>query len=344
MKLSIKKKFLIFLILSLPFSLWVGNRGATNDTQTYFNIFKNINMFDLFNPKNFYYETGVEIGYGWYSYLISIFSSSSLVLFLIFSLLSFFLIYQIAEKMKVSYFPVFLLYVSSAYFVMQQFMQMRQGLAIPLALFALTILIKSNKISLVFILLVCLAISFHQTAIAVILLGYFFYFIIKKIRLSLLYYRFLLIFIIIIFLFLSKFILGDVLISISGRLTAYSNTSYAEDIGLLRLPNIKAILVFFMIYVLMTENIIKNNTFKVFMCLFAIAIVFRIGFSDFTILSGRFSTAFSHVEIFLLPYIFERFGKFIGSALLFIYVLIQAITVYMFQAPYVFESYYLPLY
>ena len=36
-------------------------------------IFKNINNYDLTSFSDFYSETGVEIGWGWYSYIISFF-------------------------------------------------------------------------------------------------------------------------------------------------------------------------------------------------------------------------------------------------------------------------------
>ncbi|MCY3355237.1 EpsG family protein, partial [Acinetobacter baumannii] len=64
MSLKIRKELLIFLILSSFLSLLVGFRENTNDTITYYMIFKNIGSYDLTNFSLIYNETGVEIGWG----------------------------------------------------------------------------------------------------------------------------------------------------------------------------------------------------------------------------------------------------------------------------------------
>ena len=86
----------------------------------------------------------------------------------------------------------------------------------------------------------------------------------------------------------------------------------------------------------------KNNLFRVFFLLFVVGVAFRIGFSDFAILSGRFATAFSFSEIFILPFVFYRF-KYFSTILLMLFVILQTIATYIFQAPYVIDDYFKPL-
>ena len=86
----------------------------------------------------------------------------------------------------------------------------------------------------------------------------------------------------------------------------------------------------------------RNGLFTVFFLLFVVGVAFRIGFSDFAILSGRFATAFSFSEIFILPFVFYRF-KYINNILLVLFVIVQAVATYVFQAPYVMDDYFKPL-
>ncbi len=172
-------------------------------------------------------------------------------------------------------------------------------MAIPIALFAIVSLVYSRKIiNLSFIILSFIAFSLHQTALLVILVGYFSYLFLRRNYISLSTFRLFLIFILIIGGVISKFFLVDVLMNISDRVMAYSNSSYGESIDLFRLPNVKAILILLFLIFFMNRKMNQNLVFQVFMCLLSIGVAFRIGFSDFAILSGRLSTAFSHVEIF----------------------------------------------
>lgn len=343
MKYRVSKEHVLFLSLSIVFSLIVGFRGATNDTQTYFNIFKNIDNYDLLDPMLFYYETGMEIGYGWYSYIMSFFTDSSIALFGLFSFLCFFCIYKICKMMRVSYISVFLLYISSSYFFLQHFMQMRQGLAIPLAIFSITLFIYKKRLWSLFVLLI--AFSLHQTAIAIWILGMSFHFAFDNKKLELRKFRWIVLFIVLFFILLSKFILIDVLNSFSGRVAVYAGTEqYGESVDLLRMPNIKAFIVFLLLLFFTTNKMIKNKMYLVLFLLFSVSVSFRIGFSDMAILSGRFSTAFSHSEIFLLPFIFNRIYGVARYFIFALYIIVQSVSVYVFQAPYIFDSYSMPLY
>jgi len=185
--------------------------------------------------------------------------------------------------------------------------------------------------------------TFHQIALPVILIGVLLSIILKKIDLSINEFKWISVFLFIIFIIIAKFLLVNLLINISSRVEVYSNSSeYAENVGIFRLPNIKAFFTFLFILFLMNEKMYRNKLFTIFFLLFIVGVAFRIGFSDFAILSGRFATAFSFSEIFILPFAFYRF-KYFNHIFLILFVIAQAIATYMFQAPFVMEDYFKPL-
>ena len=342
-QILIKKNTIVFLLVSLLVALIVGNRGDTRDTIIYYYVFRYIDILDLLNPAKFYIFTGMEIGFGWYCYLISFITNSHIVLFTVFSFITFYVIYLVSRKIEVSPTFVLLLYLSSGYFLLLQFMQIRQGFATPLALYALTIFMgKEDKFYIRFLLITLLAFSFHQVALPIVCIGILLS-LLLRIRMSLINFKWLSIVILIVFILIAKFALTDFLVSVSSRVETYSNSAeYSGDIGIFRLPNIKAFFTFLFILFFMNKNLYENKLFAIFFLLFTIGVAFRIGFSEFSILSGRFATAFSFSEIFILPFIFNRF-KYFNNILLALFIISQTITTYIFQAPFVLEDYFKPL-
>ncbi|WP_296283152.1 EpsG family protein, partial [uncultured Acinetobacter sp.] len=135
----------LFFLIAVPLILLVGFRGWTPDTQTYFNIFKQIDSYDLFSYSGFYADSQVELGWGLYSKVISYFTQSSIVLFSIFSFFTFWLIYRLDNILNISFIHTLAFYVPSTFFLMQQFMQIRQGLAIPAVMLASFLFIDNKK-------------------------------------------------------------------------------------------------------------------------------------------------------------------------------------------------------
>ena len=342
-QILIKKNTIVFLLVSLLVALIVGNRGDTRDTIIYYYVFRYIDILDLLNPAKFYIFTGMEIGFGWYCYLISFITNSHIVLFTVFSFITFYVIYLVSRKIEVSPIFVLLLYLSSGYFLLLQFMQIRQGFATPLALYALTIFMgKEDKFYIRFLLITLLAFSFHQVALPIVCIGILLS-LLLRIRMSLINFKWLSIVILIVFILIAKFALTDFLVNVSSRVETYSNSAeYSGDIGIFRLPNIKAFFTFLFILFFMNKNLYENKLFAIFFLLFTIGVAFRIGFSEFSILSGRFATAFSFSEIFILPFVFSRF-KHLKTTLLALFVITQAIATYMFQASFVLDDYFKPL-
>ncbi|MDO5104287.1 EpsG family protein [Capnocytophaga sp.] len=343
MQIRVKKNALIYFFVALVIACIVGNRGATRDTAVYYDVFKSVQKLDLLNPVKFYIVTGMEIGFGWYSLVISLFTGSRFLLFAIFSFLTLYVVYKTSEKVSAQFMLVALLYLSSGYFLLQQFMQIRQGLATPLALYAIAVFIeKNNRFSLQFVLLSLLAVSFHQVALPVIAVGVTAAFLLAKKELSVSKFRILCLVALVLFVFISKALLINLLISFSSRVETYSRSvEYASEVGLFRLPNIKAFLTFLLIFSVLNQRIYQNRLFVVFFVLFTLGLAFRIGFADFAILSGRFATAFSFSEIYMLPFIFCRFKY--GKIFLLLFAVMQAVATYVYQAPFVFEDYFKPI-
>ncbi|MFJ1298287.1 EpsG family protein, partial [Acinetobacter baumannii] len=75
------------------------------------------------------------MGWGLYSKIISLFSDSPVVLFTIFSFFTFFTFYRISRLVEIKFLYVMLYYLPTGFFMMQQFMQIRQGFAIPLVIY-----------------------------------------------------------------------------------------------------------------------------------------------------------------------------------------------------------------
>ncbi|MCO8061898.1 EpsG family protein [Acinetobacter lwoffii] len=346
MKFLIKKDFLMFLIISIVVSLIVGMRGATNDTYTYYSIFKNIDNYDLKSFSGFYSETGVELGWGIYSKIISIFTQSPFILFTIYSFFIFFIIYKISEAIKIKFIYIMAFYLPTGFFLMQQFMQIRQALAVPLVIYgAILFMDNSKKKGIIFFIL---AIMFHQISISFIFF-FFIYFLMNK-RFKFNYSRNRFLFLNILTLFIGFFVARVVLFPVANnffdRLVAYSDTEYAESVGFFSLANIKFYMEFLLILFLTTPKALANKYYVFFVLCFTVGLTLRLAFFDFAILSGRLSNAFLFVEIFLIPMLllfrFKIFYFYIYTLLYFI--LLLYITWFYQASIYLKDAYFIPLY
>lgn len=345
MNLRIKKETLVFLAISLVAALIVGMRGNTNDTQDYYDVFKHISTLPIGNPLEFYVETGMEIGFGWFAYIVNLFTSSSVIMFTLFSFLNFFFIYKTTRLLEINYTYSAFLYLSSAYFFMQQFMQMRQGLAVSIVIFTLIWAMKSGfKLWQVVLLLV--AFSLHQTAAILIAFCGIFYLLRNTFLFNYKMHKITNWTVFFVFIFFFKYVLLGLLINLSSRLQSYADSNtYNEAISLFSLPNIRTFLILMVLTYFSSVNLNKNVYFRLFIFLMFTALAIRVGFADFAIMSGRLSTAFSYVEIFALPMLLlDRFNIRAQITFILIVCLLQIIITLGFQAPYLYEMYFEPLF
>lgn len=338
MKLIVKKDFLLFISFSLFLSLIVGFRGNTRDTIVYYNVFKHISEFDLLNPSTFYNQTGMEIGFGWYSQIISLFSGTIVLVFWSWSLWTFYSLYLVTQKIKIKFIWVLLLYISSGYFLIWQFMQIRQGLAVPLAFYAISMFII-NKNKLFFVFLSLLSIAIHQSALIIIFCGMFCSLFSHYHKMGILRFKIFSLLLFLVLILLNKLIFINVLNILSERISSYSEIYLNVENGL-RLPDVKALIILLILMFFSTENMYSNKVYQTFYLMFVIGVACRIGFIDLPILSGRFASALTFSEIFILPFIFYRF-KSLGVTFIIFFIALQAISTYGFQVPDDFyESYF----
>lgn len=345
MRLVVKRDFIFFLLISIFLSLVVGNRGDTNDTSIYYSIFKNIDNFNLSDYISFYNETGVEIGWGWYSKIISFFSESSVVLFTFFSFLIFLILYRISEIIKIKYIYILYFYLPTGFFLIQQFMQIRQALAIPLVIYGAVSFLSGNKKTSV--ILFFFAVMFHQVSIAFILVFLLYLLLTKYYTLGYSVSRFIIVNIVIVVVgfFLARTIFLPLASNFFDRIETYSSTDYAENVGFFSLANIKFYIEFLMILILVNRKLLANNFFVFFVCCFTVGLTLRLAFFDFAILSGRLSNVFLFVEIFLIPILLlNRLSIQTFYFYAFSYFVLLLYVTWNFQAAQFLESaYFIPL-
>lgn len=345
-KFVIDKRAPFFFFLSCFLVLIVANRGDTPDTFVYYYIFNHIDSYNLKSFSDFYSATGVELGYGWYAYIVSLLTNSENFLFGLYSAINFLMLYLILRKFnkKITVLSL-LIYASGPFFFMQQFMQMRQGLAVLLALYAIIALFQDRKFS-TFIIFSGLAMMMHQVSIALISLSFLFYVFFNKIEISKRNFLLLAIPYFFILTFLFKYVFVSVLMGVSGRLEDYYYSSYNYSIGILSLPNLKSYLLCIFVLFFSKKEMYLNRYFVFLMFLLITSVACRIGFSDFAILSGRFSTVFGFVEVILFPFImYELFNNKVWVYIsIFIISICQLYITLNFQAPYLIDNYFTPLY
>lgn len=339
------KKNTLILILVIILAVIVGNRGATPDTSVYYDIFKNIDSYHLSSYSQFYLESQVELGWGWYSKLISFFTSSSFILFGVFSFLTFWTIYKSNNILNLPFIYSLAFYLPSTFFLMQQFMQIRQGLAIPCAILA-SFLYFDNRIkkSIIFFII---AVMFHQTAFAYILIFCIYLILNKyyKIDFSLKRFYIIIISILICGFFIARLFFLPLAFSLFERVEAYANSDYSEAYDLMSLSNIKFYIEFFIILFLTNERILKNKFYSFMVFIFTIGLTIRISFYDFGILGGRLSVVFLFIEIFLIPFLLiQRLKLIYAYTYMFFYFLMIFYITWFFQvSSYLQDSYFYPL-
>lgn len=336
----------LLLIAFIVLAFIVTFRGKTRDTIVYKYVYENLEYMDLGSVSGFYSNSGMEIGYGYLSYIVSLFFDDYHVVFFVISFSILYCLYKVSIYLKINIMVFFLVYITNYYFVMQQFMQIRQGFSTALVFYgALLFFNKKYYSSFGLFIIACL---FHQTAFAFVtfFIGYlltksFF----ERYRSN-------------IFLYISV-IVGVVLVCKSMllvipnyfvRVASYADSDYSQVLSPLRLTSLRFyfLFIFFLIFFYFffkrkyQDNFPKNaNHFLVFLLVtYAVGLGIRVGFNDFAILSTRLSEFFLFAEIFLTSFIFSYKKLDIKFLLLFLVYLITQIFILINQLDYVFIDYF----
>ena len=325
----------------MPFIVIATFRGNTRDTQVYYDRFLSINSFPN-SPVDFYLEYNIEWFFGVLSWFINIIGLPSLSIFFLVSFLTFYAIYRTSINLSLKIYEVLPFYLGT-FFITQQLMQIRQGMATAIAFWLLSAVIK-KRATIWKILTRGGIVSFmHIFSPLIIISGG----IVAFLKLNISYIKLFLIiaFSISFTIFISNLILGSSYFYLIPLVDDYSSL---EDTSLSRSPfalaNIRAI-VLLLFFSIASINLKNNKFFRVFLIMYAIHVGIRYGFLDFAIVSGRVSVLLGFAEIFLLPISIKAIfrNKTIMVLLCFIYLVVHAYITLFIVAPFMINDYLTPL-
>ncbi|MDO3666194.1 EpsG family protein [Acinetobacter higginsii] len=341
----VKRNYFYSIIIIIFLSILVGNRGATNDTQGYYDLFKSISEYDLFDYTNFYILTGMEPGIGFLFKLIDIFFQSPIFVFSIISFLLFTFYFLIIKKLELNPLILIFLYVFSSFFVFQQFMQIRQGLSTFIFLYAALSLF--DKRFVIAILGFFTAILLHQSAILPVCFSFAVYIFLKIYDLNKIKFLVISLLSLLLSFLTAKYFLMDYLILSSSRIESYVGSIYGGQVSLLGFNNVRVILCYLFILFLFLRRFLYLDEKWVFLFLvLTVGIGMKFGMMDVDILSGRLTAPFVFVELFLMVKLIQlNFAIKTSLILLFFYSLSLFVPAYFMQIDFFefLDLYFTPL-
>lgn len=315
---------IVLVIACLILTILIGFRNDWPDERVYIIAFErapklwNLSM----NDTPFGYS---EKGYLYLASLIKTIYDNSRFYLLVIGGISIFLLYKSLNRYCI-YPLIGLCDYIGRFLLNRDFIQMRSSLAILLVIFVLDLVYKKSLWR--YVIIVLLAYQFHNMA----LIGLPFYFIykIKFNRTS------IVIFIILAFI-ASQILAGTIsenveLWSKDLQYEAYTKGEYVERALGLRNPMIYFQTIILLLFTFM-ENRLKNTIsyYYLLRTAYLYSTLILIFFCNYTALSGRTSTMFATVEIFILPIIARAFPKHIRY---FYYIFLGFVFLYFFNSKY----------
>lgn len=331
------------LWLCLPLMLMVALRGDTRDTFNYIEAFRATTEFP-WDPLAFYAAMGMEWGFGITSWALNAIGLGPSSLFFLFSLGTFYFLHKAALRVKLDLIEVSPYYLGS-FFLLQQLMQIRQGLATTLVL-SIVVLVGSPQARVWrTVPATLLAASMHLTS-ALPLLGVQ---VLNRLmpRPGRWQMALWLALVMLATAALARAFMSLDAIESLGRLSLYAaDEEYSDARDLLDVANVRATLVLLLLLFGATTRLLRTRSYVLMLGLYAAHLGLRFGFFDFLILSGRLSTALGIVEILLLPMLMKARIRSVGLRLGIglIYFLVHALATLLVQAPYLIDDYFTPLY
>ena len=162
------RQSLLLLILVL-LVLIVALRGDTRDTDAYRFAFQETTSFP-YDPAAYYADFSMEWAYGLISWAVKGVGGDFPIVLLLYSALTFLFLFLAGRNIGLSLGQLLPFYLGS-FFLVQQLMQIRQGLAIAFAFYALTRCIARSSGRLEFALATVLTAMFHLVSIMPLLVG-----------------------------------------------------------------------------------------------------------------------------------------------------------------------------
>lgn len=333
----------VVLLGVLLLVLIVTLRGATRDTDTYQFTFQETTAFPS-DPAVYYENFGMEWTYGIISWAVkSLGGNFSIVLF-IYSTLTFLFLFLSGRNVGISFQQLLPFYLGS-FFIVQQLMQIRQGLAVAFAFYALTRCITQSTRRFEFVLSTVITAMFHLVSVMPLLIGRLAMVLPSRVSKRVFLWRLALIFFMAVTV--SHVVSGLQFIGIFDRLAQYSeDAEYGSARGLFALANIRAFtLCLLFVYALDRGPATRGRAYKVLLTMYVIHLAIRIGFLSFAIVSGRLSTAIGFAEVFLLPMVLNDLcaKRRDRTMLAMIYLAVHLYMTLFVQADYILVDYFRPL-
>lgn len=288
--------FSLFILAILFLILFCGLRTESNDYDGYKEIFSQVPSFANLNYEWLISKSiNVEYGFIILSSFIKLFSSNVVYLMLVVAALSIFLNSHVIWKVSPYVFLSLLLYFSHN-FILKETIQIRQGLASAIILYAF----YKNNNKLFVVLLVMLAGSIQSSAYLTFVPLYFAY---KNIT-NKQYYLIFIIFIFLTFIYSGRHLFESVLnlFGLPDSISGYLGWEEHDfKIGFFSPILVKQILIFSVLLYFRNQLKDKFVHFNFFFNFYFFSTLWYIYFNDFAIVAGRVSNLFSVGEIILIP-------------------------------------------
>ena len=337
-------KYTLFIAVCTALALIVAMRGGTRDTQNYLEVYRSLDEFP-WSPVEFQAQHYMEWGYGLLTALVKLAGLPPEVLFFIVSALTFFAVAKASKAFGLEVWSAMPFYLST-FFLPQQFMQIRQGLAVPLAFWAIALLIRSSRSWLLAGAVALTSALFHIVALlsfVVTLVGLRFT---PRQRSSTNWFWTLVIFTFTVAV--CRVVSSTDTFELTDRIGVYVNSEeYAATRSVFELANIRAILMTLAFIMFRPRDDSSHfHSYMVLLGLYIVHLGIRIGLIDFAIMSGRLGSSLAFAEIFLLPLIFldrvrQPLWRFtlVGS-----YMVLHLTISLLNQLPFLIDDYFSPIY
>jgi hypothetical protein len=338
-------------------------RGNTRDTSSYIGAFTSTTSFP--NPIDYYIEHRMEWSFGLLSWIVNLFSDSSVVFFYIYSFIIIIIIGLASKKFEINSIEVYLIYIPS-FFVIQQLSQIRQGLGSALTYLSLSYLFNINSFhdrnSLGFCIALIASLFTHVTSL--ILTAYFLLtFLAKNIKTNLktllsiraggkltsshVKLLFLLTFIVcLIFVIYSppSFVVEYLNLYLNSAVGYQELEEFSRSRSLFSLPNLRIAVILFIAYILYRRipSLRGNYIYSNLIGIYGFGLIARLLLSFNAVFSGRIGAAFSFAEIFMIPIILNSSVLLKKWKWMFIlvYFIIQGYITLWLQVPFMIEDYF----
>lgn len=342
-RLNNSVKNALYIVLCAPLTLLVALRGDTRDTFNYIEVYRDLTSFP-WSPAEFQDEYFMEWGFGILASLSKQLSIPPEGLFFIVSALTFLAISKASKHMGLESWSALPFYLCT-FFLTQQFMQIRQGLAVAIAFWAISIIIQRPQSWLRASTLTLLGALFHLVSIVPVV----FAIIITRFTPTHRSYKnwcwaAILLGIVIGTCWLAS---STGLFELTTRISNYiDDQEFGSARSITDTANLRAMILTLLFIAFRPSS--DRPWFKVYIALLGLYIAnlgIRIGFIDVAILSGRIGSALGFSEIFLLPLLIKDQVRSTLWRITFTssYMLLHLFVALLVLVPYLVEDYFRPL-